>query len=329
MNILLRRVWLLFVVILTGCGTFATPAWQASTPASVRVAQVNDAQSILQSTNVPTGTPMPPTPTSEPTASPTTEPTATLEPTSEPVLSPIDRLVAVSDVEKGEELFITLQSSIGFSCSTCHRVDSEDHLIGPGLLNINDRAEDRVEGQSVAEYIFTSIKNPSDYVVEGFPNGVMPQNWSDVYSDSELFDIVAYVMTLQGEAVTEESPTDPNTSKDTPASIGFVELPESADAENGAVLFETFQPDAGFACSTCHNDDSEDRLIGPGLLNVPTRAETRVEGQTALEYIFTSITNPGAFVVPDFPDGLMPVNWAEIYSEDEIYDIIAYLMTLQ
>jgi hypothetical protein len=47
-----------------------------------------------------------------------------------------------------------------------------------------------------------------------------------------------------------------------------------------------------------------------------------------VEYIRTSIVNPGAYVVKTFSDGLMPQNWAEIYSEDEIDDLIAYLLTL-
>jgi len=330
MAILFRQGWFVLTVILAGCGTLATPVWQAETSTPIVVAQVNDVQSARQPTHQPTETPVPPTATLEPTSTPTEEPTATILPTVEQVQSPIDRLVAVSDADNGEALFNTLQSATGFACSTCHRVDSVEQLIGPGLLNIGERAETRVEGQSAAEYIFNSIKSPDDYIVEGFQGGVMPQNWGDVYSDSDLFDIIAYLMTLEGEPVTEviDNSTD-DTASDVTVMSDLTELPDTADSDNGAVLFETFQPDAGFACSTCHHDDSEDRLIGPGLLNVAKRVETRVEGQSPVAYMFTSITNPGAYVVPDFPDGLMPTNWAEIYSEDEIYDIIAYLMTLE
>lgn len=107
-----------------------------------------------------------------------------------------------------------------------------------------------------------------------------------------------------------------------------LELVQAADPANGETLFTTFQAEAGFACSTCHQVDTEDRLIGPGLLNISIRAETRVEGQDAADYIFTSIVNPDDYVVDGFSADLMPENWTEIYSEDEIYDIIAYLWTL-
>lgn len=103
----------------------------------------------------------------------------------------------------------------------------------------------------------------------------------------------------------------------------------TGDPANGQVLFNTFQPAASFACATCHYVDREDQLIGPGLLNVSIRAESRVPGISIYDYLHTSIVNPGAFVVPGFPDGLMPRNWADVYSESEINDLIVYLMTLR
>jgi cytochrome c2 len=126
---------------------------------------------------------------------------------------------------------------------------------------------------------------------------------------------------------TSEPPTAttvPPTASPVPVAAG-----PSGDAENGKVLFETFYDQVSFACATCHHVDTEDRLIGPGLLNVSTRAATRVEGLDALDYIHTSIVNPSAFVVPDYPDGLMPQVYEQILSEDEIQDIIAYLFTLK
>lgn len=101
------------------------------------------------------------------------------------------------------------------------------------------------------------------------------------------------------------------------------------DAANGQVLFNTMQSAVGFACVTCHLADSEQRLLGPGLLNLGSRAESRVPGMDALTYIRTSILEPGAFVVPDYPDNLMPRTWGELYTPQEIDDIIAYLLTLR
>ena len=210
---------------------------------------------------------------------------------------------------------------------------------------MGSRGESRVEGQNNLEYIFTSIVNPDAYVVEGFDDNLMPENWQDIYSEDDIYDIMAYLLTL-GDAgstaapaetsdtsettdttdSTEEQPAETADTVDT--SVIPVELLEGADAENGMALFTTFQADAGFACSTCHRTDTEDRLIGPGQLNIGSRAETRVEGQSAVEYIYTSIVNPDAFIVPDYTADLMPENWVDIYSDEEIFDIIAYMLTL-
>jgi mono/diheme cytochrome c family protein len=105
-------------------------------------------------------------------------------------------------------------------------------------------------------------------------------------------------------------------------------LPPSADAAKGKQLFNTFQPVAGIACSTCHRVDSEERLVGPGLLNVGIRAATRVKGQSAVTYLRDSIVNPSVYVVEGYA-GIMPKTWGKVFTEAEIDDIISYLLTLK
>ncbi len=105
----------------------------------------------------------------------------------------------------------------------------------------------------------------------------------------------------------------------------------SGDPVHGQELYNLLRPEVGFACATCHYPDQETRLIGPGLLGISERAATRVEGQSALEYIHTSIVNPNAYIVeadPPYPPGLMPQIYADLWTEEELNDIIAYLFTL-
>lgn len=97
------------------------------------------------------------------------------------------------------------------------------------------------------------------------------------------------------------------------------------DAEQGAILF-TENINGQPACSTCHALDAS-RLVGPGLLEVATRAEERVAGQTAEEYIHTSITMPSAYVVEGFPN-IMPPTYQTALSEQQLADLIAFLKTL-
>jgi mono/diheme cytochrome c family protein len=95
-----------------------------------------------------------------------------------------------------------------------------------------------------------------------------------------------------------------------------VETAITGDAENGGALFIA-------ACSACHA--AEDG-IGPALTGMSERAATRVEGLSAQEYLHQSIVEPGAYVVEGYDDGIMPTTYAEQYTEQEITDLVAYIL---
>ena len=196
---ILRRFYLVLALSLAACGTLASPVMHEVTDAPV---VVQEESLPLQPTTPPTATVLPPTntPIPDPTATSTPEPSPTPEPTTAPLQSPIDRLVAVRNAENGALLFNTFQDAANYACSNCHLADSEKTNLGPGLLNIKDRAATRIDGQSAAEYIYQSIINSKAYTVVDFDPELMPQNWAEIYSDLEIFDIVAYLMTLEGES---------------------------------------------------------------------------------------------------------------------------------
>lgn len=126
-------------------------------------------------------------------------------------------IAALGDPANGETLFNTLQPQTGFACATCHRVDSTEMLIGPGLINVGSTGHDPAahgsEGQHSAEatpapertieevitYIQTSILHPSDYVVPGYPDLLMPQIYEQVFTEQQVNDIVAYLLSIADE----------------------------------------------------------------------------------------------------------------------------------
>ncbi len=195
----LTMVLLMMVAMLiAACGTQATPVFEA--PDEEDIIESQSADSDVEVAVVPTETAAPTaTPTDEPTAVPTVVPTEapTEEPTAAP-LDPVARLVASRDPADGEALFNQMFAETGFACATCHHVDQEGTKIGPSLLNVKDIAGTRVEGQGAERYLYNSIIHPNDYIVEGFVEGVMPQTWGDVLSDTEIYDIIAYMLTLEG-----------------------------------------------------------------------------------------------------------------------------------
>lgn len=82
-------------------------------------------------------------------------------------------------------------------CSVCHYVEPNHRvLVGPNLHGISKVAGERVPGQSAAEYLETSIRDPEAYTVKGFPPGTMNEKYDERLSDEYVWDIIAYLMTL-------------------------------------------------------------------------------------------------------------------------------------
>lgn len=106
-------------------------------------------------------------------------------------------------------------------------------------------------------------------------------------------------------------------------------------AERGMELFNMmYDTEIGqWACASCHNVDVPEAGIGPSLLGLPERAASRVEGQVAERYIYNSILHPYDYFVEGYEEGQrMPPNYNELLvrdgNEQDVYDLIAYLMTL-
>jgi|GEM_PF-2822732 len=101
--------------------------------------------------------------------------------------------VAMSDEElaaKGAELFSGTKL-----CSACHKADSTDRLVGPGLKGIFGRSEEMADGTTIVvddAYLIESLKEPNAKVVATYPPAMTPQT----FTDSELAALVAYLKTL-------------------------------------------------------------------------------------------------------------------------------------
>ncbi|MCC7446066.1 MAG: cytochrome c [Anaerolineae bacterium] len=82
-------------------------------------------------------------------------------------------------------------------------------------------------------------------------------------------------------------------------------------------------------CSSCHDIASGVTIVGPTFKGLVAKAGTRKPGMSAHDYLYESIVKPNVFVVQGFQSGLMPQNFAQMLSAQEIEDVIAYLMTLK
>ena len=62
-------------------------------------------------------------------------------------------------------------------------------------------------------------------------------------------------------------------------------------------------------------------IVGPSLAGIASRSDEAT--------IRTSILDPEAVITEGFPPGTMPQVWGEELSDQQLDDIVAYLMTLK
>ena len=103
---------------------------------------------------------------------------------------------AVGDVDVGEELFFTPMDGINhdYSCSSCHTLDGTTNGRQPSLLGISTVAGERVEGMSDVDYLRQSLTDPLVFKA-GDWSASMPYQYSDVLSDDQVNNLVAFLMT--------------------------------------------------------------------------------------------------------------------------------------
>ena len=67
-------------------------------------------------------------------------------------------------------------------------------------------------------------------------------------------------------------------------------------------------------------------MTGPTWYHIGDTSVSRVPGESPALYLYASIVNPGQFVVPPYPNNIMPANYAEQLSLEELADLVAYLL---
>jgi mono/diheme cytochrome c family protein len=153
--------------------------------------------------------------------------------------------------------------------------------------------------------------------------------WGQAYGGplrpDQVTNVAAFILNWEKTAVAQALPTPGPTA--TPLSGS------ASPEERGKALFLSDQT----ACKACHTIDTEAAakgLVGPNLTHIGTEAGTLVAGQSAADYIRTSIINPSAFIAPKCPAGacvdkVMPPTFGQKLSQQELDDLVAYLLSLK
>jgi hypothetical protein len=81
-----------------------------------------------------------------------------------------------------------------------------------------------------------------------------------------------------------------------------------------------------YGCVGCHVLDPNQTMVGPTWHNMGDTAVIRVPAESPALYLYESIVNPNAYVVPGYPANIMPQNFGETMSVQEIGEMVAYLL---
>jgi len=107
----------------------------------------------------------------------------------EPKVPTLDTAGLTDEEKAGQQIFVGKGGCIG-----CHTVGSTGGVTGPNLSKIGTVAGTRKPGLDAQAYIDESIKTPSAYVVPGYPDGVMPPDFSKTLTPQELSNLEAFLL---------------------------------------------------------------------------------------------------------------------------------------
>ncbi|MBX3015688.1 MAG: c-type cytochrome [Caldilineaceae bacterium] len=130
----------------------------------------------------------------------------------------------------------------------------------------------------------------------------------------------------EGDIQIEPTPVPPKLAELTPDQI-YAGLPddvrqaiEGADASAGQSIA------LKYGCVGCHATDPNTVSTGPTWHNIGDAAVIRVSGESPALYLYDSIVQPNAFVVPGYPGNIMPQNFGDTMSTQELAEMVAYLL---
>ena len=217
----------------------------------------------------------------------------------------------------GEDLY----SGAG-GCTACHGLGT----VAPNLLtdeggtgSIGARCANRASGQDCKEYLYASMVEPSDYVVEGY-GPIMPDMRRSL-SNEQIWALVAYLQSVGGEVTVTGADigtgTDPAPASPAPATAA------PAAATTTTASLDPVEIMRANTCFACHVLSGEGAPIGPAFDGMGARVDA--------DYIRRSILDPAAEASEGYEAfaGLMPSIFGGQLTAAQLEIIVQFLASQQ
>lgn len=227
-----------------------------------------------------------------------------------------------------------------YNCINCHTLFGEGAYYAPDLTKITQH-----RGEA---YLQAYMRDPSNFYDEQKHRRLMP---TQDLSDKEITDLILFldwvanidnqgwpprpILVTGGFAATAASAA---TGDRDAAPPGTTPVGDDDDSRaKGQYLFNTAVP----SCSACHSTQPGADMAGPTMAGLVARTEELLasgdyqgEATDVAGYIRESIVTPSAHVVPGamYSAGgtsFMPNTYRDSLSEEQIDNLVDYLMTLK
>jgi mono/diheme cytochrome c family protein len=144
--------------------------------------------------------------------------------------------------------------------------------------------------------------------------------WSDRFGgplrDDQVEAIASFLMNWESVALGEEELVVSPTATPPPAG----ETPAGDPVSRGRDVYNNS------GCGGCHTIDGiSSGTVGPNLNQIGEEAANRIDGMSSQDYLRESIVNPSAHIVEGFDD-MMPKTFADSLGDQELEDLIAFLL---
>lgn len=215
------------------------------------------------------------------------------------------------------------------NCINCHTILGEGAYYAPDLTKITKQ-----RGEA---YLTAFLKNPADYYSEKKHRRVMPDL---KMSDQEISDVIAF-MDWVAEIDNNDWPPRPiHVTGSGGGSSAFAKDSDeggAAPVAKGENVFRKATP----SCTACHSIEHGQDGAGPSLAAMGTRAEELIASDSyhgdatdAAGYIRESIVEPSKHLVPGakYSTGtmsLMPATYGNTLTDEELDNLVEYLLTLK
>jgi mono/diheme cytochrome c family protein len=221
-------------------------------------------------------------------------------------------------IEKGADIYNN-------NCYTCHGTQGQGAPNVAPPLNSKHFFEKRITEIGFSGSLRNYIKG---VVAAGRPVKSRPEwaqvmpTWGQRYGgplrDDQVEQVTAYVLNWEKTALQQTDAEDPWQSV-----MGVSAVAAPTGPQTPQQIFTSK------GCIGCHAIKPEDEgkvMVGPYLGKLNEVAPTRKPDMKAEDYVYESIVNPSAFNVPDFPSGVMPANFKDTISEEDLQKLVAWLL---